>query len=181
MELVLYIAMSAGGRIANLEGKLDFLTPYNHHELDLIYKNFYESIDTIIMGERTYTQIKNELSPDAWPYANKKVYVYTNRKDLEDENVEFTSIDPEKLTKLLELKGSKRVFLLGGAETIKHFVEKNLIDRYQIYIVPVIIGKGISLFKTDKYPVELELESARRVGKVAEIIYRKKRSTLSTV
>lgn len=74
-KIKLYIAASLDGYIARHDGDLDWLiedypiTP----DCNYGYNDFFESIDTVIMGGRTYRDI---ICMDAvWPYKDKTTYV----------------------------------------------------------------------------------------------------------
>ncbi len=68
-KVKLYIAVSLDGYIADIHGGVEWLD--NCQLPDYIssdYDNFIQTVDTIIMGKTTYTQVIEELSPNAWPY-----------------------------------------------------------------------------------------------------------------
>ena len=96
-KLILYIAMSLDGYIADKNGGVDFLYEPPAPEPDLGYEEFYASIQAIIFGGTTYRQVKNELSPDQWPYPGMPCYVYTRRQEPDDPNVCFTQLPPGQL------------------------------------------------------------------------------------
>jgi len=64
-----------------------------------------------------------------------------------DENVEYYNGDINVLVQKLKNEKGKNIFIDGGAEVIRAFRNEDLIDEYVISIVPVLIGKGIRLFK----------------------------------
>ena len=71
-----------------------------------------------------------------------------------------TKIIRKKIEKaVLELKQQpgKDLTILGSGIIIKQFAEKGLIDEYQLMVVPVIIGKGFSMFKDIKNRQNLNL------------------------
>ena len=63
-KLILYIAMSLDGYIAEKDGNISFLDETPSPSPDLGYEAFYHSLQELILGGITYRQIKNELSPD---------------------------------------------------------------------------------------------------------------------
>ena len=93
-KLILYIAMSLDGYIAEKDGSIGFLDETPGPSPDLGYETFYRSLQAIILGGKTYRQIKNELSPDKWPYEGMPCYVCTRRQSQYDTNVQFTSLPP---------------------------------------------------------------------------------------
>lgn len=63
-KLILYIATSLDGYIAEKDGNISFLDETPNPSPDLGYEKFYHSVQAMILGGKTYRQIKNELSPD---------------------------------------------------------------------------------------------------------------------
>ncbi len=63
-KLILYIAMSLDGYIADEDGNISFLDETPGPSPDLGYEKFYNSLQAIILGGKTYRQVKNDLSPD---------------------------------------------------------------------------------------------------------------------
>lgn len=51
---------------------------------------------------------------------------------------------------------------MGGAETVRQYLEAGLIDEIRIHLVPVLLGEGIRLFETID-PAHIELEPTRVV------------------
>src|SRR5947207_1904343 len=94
--VILYIAVSRDGFIADKNGGVDWLNPF----LDNIpadadsygYPIFFESIDTIVMGRKTYEQM---LTFGEWPNAGKHTYVFTESNEIPPrEDISFTTMDP---------------------------------------------------------------------------------------
>jgi dihydrofolate reductase len=168
-KIILYIAMSLDGYIADENGNVDWLEEYANIE-DTDYKEFYKTIDTVIMGRKTYDQV---LSFGEYPYQNAKSYVYSNSKIDSDDNVEFTNVLPVDLAKSLKQQLGSHVWLIGGADLIHDFIEDNLIDEYQISILPVVLGNGIPLFKRSNYRVGLKLVSNKNIKETVMLTYRK--------
>lgn len=53
-KIILYIAQTMGGFIATQNGDIDFLPETMPKKALEYYNNFYNSIDTILMGRNTY-------------------------------------------------------------------------------------------------------------------------------
>ncbi len=43
-------------------------------------------------------------------------------------------------------RGYGDVWLFEGAKTVRAFANEGLIDRYELYIVPELLGEGVQLF-----------------------------------
>ena len=176
-KLILYIAMSLDGYIAEKDGDISFLDETLSPSPDLEYEEFYNSLCAVIMGGNTYRQIKNELSPDKWPYKGMPCYVCTRRQYQDNSDVQFTSLLPGKpLLDFIAKKHSGNVWLMGGGEVIRCFMRENLIDQYYIYVMPTVLGNGIPLFPPEFPKTNLKLESCKNIGEIVELIYQKNTS-----
>lgn len=144
-EFILYIAMSLDGYIARKDGSIDWLSGHEEVEEDIGYEEFLSNIDTVIMGRTTYEQIIHELSVDVWPYENQKSYVITSKSHPTNEHVTFVQ-DIEELIYKLQKETGKGIWIVGGSKIVSYFMKHQLIDQFQIAIMPTILGEGIPLF-----------------------------------
>lgn len=172
-KLILYIAMSLDGYIADGDGGIGFLeeTPTTLPELD--YEAFYSSIQAIIFGGKTYRQVKYELSPDRWMYEGMPCYIYSRQQNQHDPNVCFTDLPPGQLLEAIWKDHPGNVWLMGGGEIIRCFMQEGLIDEYYIYVMPTVLGGGIPLFPAGFPKANLRLIGCKNVGEIVELVYRK--------
>lgn len=171
--MILYIASSLDGYIADKNGSLNFLPEIPESGFDFGYKELYESIDTIIMGRSTYDYIVRSSDRKKWPYTDKKCYVYSRTEQASPKGIVFTDTSPEALLEQLWESGTQRVWLMGGGEIIREFLKKDLIDIFDIYYFPVMLGSGIPMFPSEFPRTELVLEKCIRTGDVFEVVYRR--------
>ena len=147
-KIKLFIASSFDGYIARNNDSVDWLFA----DSDYGYKKFYDSIDTIIIGRKTF-DISIKLNNGKNPYKDKKSYIFTrNHKygisDTKIENVEITcNQNIIKFTKSLINSNGKDIWLVGGSEIISILLNNRLIHDIIVSIHPIILGKGIPLFK----------------------------------
>jgi len=153
-KIVLYIATSLDGYIARENGDIDWLSMVESPNEDYGYTDFLKSVDTVIMGRRTYDQV---LTFGDFPYKGKKCYVISRTARPKDDYVEFWSGDICKLISEIRQKDGSNIWLVGGAQIAGEFLRKNLIDRYIISVLPVLLGKGILLFHSDIPEIRLQL------------------------
>jgi dihydrofolate reductase len=140
-KVVLFIASSLDGYIATKSGNVDWLFT----DQDYGYKDFLASIDTVMMGRRTYEQV---MSFGEYPYKRIKSFVFSRTHEGEsDENVTFISENIENFVKGLKNDSGKDIWLVGGSEIIQIFMNHDLIDEFIISVHPIILGKGIPLFR----------------------------------
>ena len=146
-KVVLYIACSLDGYIAKPDGNVDWLNTFpNPDGTDYGYGEFRSSIDTAIMGRRTYEEILGYGVE--WPYSGMVVYVVTADKRFKVRSPDTYTIQRnlrEHVSGILS-KTEKDVWLVGGGKLISLFLNQNLLDRMIITIVPIILGDGIPLF-----------------------------------
>jgi len=103
-KIILSIALSLDGHIGRENGDIDWLPENTASRLD----EFYKSIDTVIMGKTTYDQV---LTFGAYPYKDKKSYVFTRNNDQsKDKNTEFVH-DVDKLVKDIISNSGKNIWL----------------------------------------------------------------------
>lgn len=145
-KIKLYIAVSIDGYIAGSDGELDWLSDYPiTPELNYGYKDFFESIDTVIMGGRTYRDILN--MDVVYPYKDKKSYIITRnaintpKKDI----IHITNNIEDNISELKKREG-KDIWLVGGGEIVSLFLNQNWIDEMIITYIPFLLGEGIRLF-----------------------------------
>lgn len=171
-KIVLFIAMSLDGYIADAHGSVDWLSGQDKNVENIdTYSVFVRNVDTVIMGWGTYHQIVTELSPAEWVYADLTSYVITHRKLPSKNEIFFTEKSPSNLVKELKNKEEKDVWVCGGANIVQQFVQADLIDEYYISVIPTILGSGIRLFGTTSDEIKLKLISTQAYNGIVELIY----------
>lgn len=172
-KIILYIATSLDGFIADINGGVDWLPhPKDDTELEAVgYRDLMECIDTILMGSRSYKQI---LSFGEWGWPDKHTYVFTSKKfETDKPYISITYDSPlEFMTKFKNHTSDKDIWLLGGAQLSQSFAQEDLIDEVILTIVPQTLGEGIPLGLTfEKF--DLKAEKALTDGMVQKIYLRK--------
>lgn len=170
---VVFIAASLDGYIATKEDSLDWLFKVEG-EGDNGFSDFYNTVDTILMGKRTYDWIVSHEMGE-FPYKNKACYVFTRSPNEDTENVQFVSEDLQVFTDQLKLRDGQNIWIVGGGELLDSFIKENLIDEFIITVAPVIIGDGIPLFKNGDHSVELSLKGTKKFNQFVELHYEVKK------
>ena len=159
-SVVLYIATSLDGYIADREGTVDWLEDIPKPEqTDYGYADFYDSIDAVLLGRKTYDQV---LSFDVdYPYADKKSYVFTHQSaQAHDQDIEFIE-NAVPFVRALKQKEGKDIWLVGGASLFHSLFKAGLVDELRIFIMPIILGMGVPLFQSTENRQSLDLQDAR--------------------
>lgn len=173
-QVVVYIAMSLDGYIADPQGGVDWLAGDGTdpaHEGS--YEAFIQTVDTVVMGYRTYHQIRTELSPDKWVYDGKMSYIITHREGNPAPNIHFTA-DAAGLLRALKEKEGRDIWICGGASLVNQLTAQGLIDRYHITVIPTILGDGLRLFDRQEVEIQLRLTAARVYNGMVDLVYEKR-------
>ncbi len=144
LQVVYYVAASLDGYIATPDGGVKWLAPFEGTGEDYGYAGFFNSVDAVLLGRRTY-ELSHEF-PE-WPYARKPCWVFT-RGTLASPRpgVEATSRAPEAVTVDLARRGLRRAWLVGGGQLAGAFRAAGLITEYVVTVAPVLLGAGVPLF-----------------------------------
>lgn len=156
MKCSVFIATSLDGYIATEEGSVNWLQEVGNQQADMSenpdmgFSNFIASIDCMIIGRKCMETISQfNLSPEEWPYGERKIYVLSKTLTEPPENlsdkVEMFSGDIQSLVSLLENSGYQHAYVDGGL-TITSFINQCLIDEIIMTQAPVILGRGTPLF-----------------------------------
>jgi dihydrofolate reductase len=156
-KIIVYIATSADGYIARLDGDVAWLDrPRTAGDYGM--GAFYKSIDTVLMGRVTY-DVGRRFGQES--YSGKKNYVFSRSRQSGTAKVEFINAEiDESATRLRSTEG-KDIWLVGGAQLIKAFLDQDQIDEFIIHVIPVFIGEGIPLISPNPRLDRLALVSSQ--------------------
>lgn len=174
-RVVLFIAMSLDGYIADEKGNVDWLMGQEPGKDDMeSYDEFIKDISTVVMGWNTYHQLITELSPDKWIYSGLKSYVLTHRNLPEEEEIEFADEDVCKLVQKLKETSPKDIWICGGAAVVQPLIKENLVDQYYISVIPTILGGGVRLFEGGCSEIKLRLVDTKRYNGIVDLVYERR-------
>ena len=77
IEIVYYVACSLDGFIATRDAGVDWLSTVEAEGEDYGYREFFDGVDAMLMGSRTYEQV---LGFGQWPYGDKRCVVFSQRQ-----------------------------------------------------------------------------------------------------
>jgi dihydrofolate reductase len=178
-KVVLYIAASIDGYIARENGAVDWLDLVAVEGEDYGYAAFYDSVDALIMGSKTYEEVVQVLSPGSWPYPGKFSHVLSSRQ-LATGNPEIvvTSQPLEDVVADLQANGKEMIWLVGGGALVAAMLAKDLIDEIMLFIIPLTLGSGLPLFpptRQEEKSFELVEVKGYQSG-VVQVRYRKQQN-----
>ena len=71
----------------------------------------------------------------------------------------------------LKRQPGKSIWICGGANIIQPLIRENLIDEYDISIIPTLLGSGIRLFGESDRELRLHLLQERSSNGITELLY----------
>jgi dihydrofolate reductase len=140
-KVILGLGISLDGYIARPDGSVDFLFMPKDYSM----APFFKTIDTAIMGRKTYDVAK---AMGGGGYGGKmRTYVMSRTLPAgEREGIIFTRDSPASLVAQLRKNKGQHIWMMGGGELAGGFLKADLIDELYLGIVPVLLGEGLPLF-----------------------------------
>ena len=170
-NLIYSTTASLDGYIADENGKFDWAEP--DEEVHTFINDLHRPVGTYLLGRRMYEVLAYWDDPPAldeqpsfvqqfaeiWRAADKVVYSRT----LETARTARTRIerdfDPEAVRQLKAQ--SDRDVAVGGPELAAEAIRAGLVDDYELFVVPIVVGAGKRALPRDGR-IELELADERR-------------------
>lgn len=172
-KVILYIAMSLDGYIARKDDGPEWLFDVERTGEDYGYGEFIKSVDTVIIGRRTYEKVMTMGVP--FPHKDKQCYIITRTVRPAEGNLTFYDKDLKQLVVSLKKKSGGSIFVDGGAKIVNALLRDGLIDDFIISIIPVILGGGIALFNGSGSEELLDLVSIKHFDSgLVQLHYRKR-------
>ena len=173
---IVFIAQSLDGYIAGPQGEIDWLDMVaNPKGNDMGYFALMKEVDAIVMGRNSFDFVSNYKGP--WPY-EKRVFVLSHSltevpRQLKDK-AEIIKGKPKEILQILHDKGYNNLYLDGGV-TIQSFLQEDLIDELRITTLPILLGRGFSLFGELDSRLTFEHTSTEvYLGQLVQSHYRRK-------
>jgi dihydrofolate reductase len=162
-KVILYIASSLDGYIAKPNDDLSFLSIVQQDGEDYGYSDFVKSVDTVILGRKTYDWVMTQVRE--FPHADKNSFIITRTARPSIGKTNFYSGKLKDLILKLKAEQGKNIFIDGGAEIVNELLNENLIDEFIISFIPILVGNGTKLFKDSRPEQKLELVSVKSFDK----------------
>jgi dihydrofolate reductase len=172
MASLIYSAIaSLDGYIADEDGKFEWAEP--DEEVHSFINDLERPVGTHLLGRRMYEVLAYWDDPPAldeqpsfvrefaelWQAADKVVYSRTLEAARTGRTVIERDFDPEAVRQLKSRSDCD--IAIGGPELAAHAVRAGLVDEYQMFVVPILVGAGKQALPHDGR-VALELLDERR-------------------
>src|ERR1700730_188528 len=145
-KVILGFGISIDGYIARRKGSMDYLVI--DKEGESVMADFFAKIDTTIMGRKTAVgMVKMRKSGEMPETPGITNYVVSRRwKPGKREGFEVVSGSLTALVKKLKRRPGKDIYLGGGGELARSFLQEDLVDELFIGLGPILLGDGIPGF-----------------------------------
>jgi dihydrofolate reductase len=185
-NLVYFMHSSLDGFVAGSKGEMNWITVDN--EIFDFVKTMTDQADTALYGRVTY-----QMMEAYWPTAGEKPEAskhdkehsiwYKNvlkvvlSKTINEAGLKNTKVIsdnlPENINKLKQQSG-KNILIFGSPGASHSLLNLGLVDEFWIFINPILIGEGISLFKNVPELIKLRLLDTKPFASgVVALHYRK--------
>lgn len=168
-KLKLQIQMTVDGFVAGPNGEIDWMSFGSDEKMTNRVNELTDSSDTILLGRKMtddfvnyWTSVLEDPESPEYSFARKmvdipKVVFSKTVKESKWANTTVASGDlAEEIAKLKNRDG-KDIIVYGGADFVSSLIRLDLIDEYHLFINPVAIGKGLSIFGNIEEKLNLRL------------------------
>jgi len=153
-------ANSLDNFFARKDDSVDWLMWSN--EAASLMTDYWRTIDTVVMGRKTYEVALKQSKGESNPYPGIQSYVFSRTlKPGSDDNLNIIADDPAEFVRKLKKQKGKDICVMGGGLLAKPLFEAKLIDEIGFNIHPVLLGSGIPLFHEMKQQINLKLIECR--------------------
>lgn len=141
-DIIYMFAMSLDGYIARPDGTFDWLENFPADD-DYDFDAFLNSLSGIVMGRGSYDAVR-----ERWDYGRWPCTIASNQPiDGLPENAQAVAGSPaDLLDNLRQRGGDGRIWLFGGGELAKSFMEAGLLGTVELGLIPVVLGSGRPAF-----------------------------------
>lgn len=139
-------------------------------------KNLTDDADTALYGRVTWQMMeaywpeagnkpgagKHDKEHSEWYNKVNKVVISESMKDKQKAKTTFISGNINERIRLLKRQAGKNIVIFGSPSVVRNLMTENLIDEYWLFVNPVILGKGISIFGSISTVLNLELITTKQ-------------------
>ena len=185
-SLVYFMHSSLDGFVAGTKGEMNWITVDD--EIFDFVTTMTDNADTALYGRVTYQMMEAYWptageKPDASKHDKehsiwyKKVSKVVLSKTINETGLKNTIVIRDNLLEninSLKQQSGKNILIFGSPRASHSLLSLGLIDEYWIFVNPVLLGKGISLFKNIPELIKLGLlDSKTFISGVVALHYRK--------
>lgn len=182
-KLKLQMQTTVDGFVAGPNGESDWMSFDADDELSAFMNALTDSCDTLLLGRKMsegfvdyWTSVLENPESPVYQFAQKIVdyrkIIFTKTLDESaDANTVLAKGDiVEEVTRLRNQPG-KDIIVYGGANFVSSLIGENLIDEYNLFVNPVAIGNGMTIFNRLNGKFDLKLVEAKAFNREVVLRY----------
>ena len=172
-KLVVFMHISLDGIVAGPNGEIDWIK-VDEEIFDYAGSRINEA-DTALYGRVTYQMMedywptaadqpsatKHDIEHSKWYNQVAKVVLSKSMKGQDHKNTTIISEDLLGEINKLKQKQGKDILIFGSPTAVKSLMQFDLIDDFWLFVNPIVMGKGISLFGDVQEVMKLNLLASR--------------------
>ena len=157
------------GFVAGPNGELDWMAFGWDEKSSNRINELTDSSDTILLGRKMtdgfidyWTSVLENPESEEYSFARKMINirkVVFSKTVTESRWINTTVANGDIVEEIenLKKKDGKDILVYGGATFVSSLIKNNLIDEYHLFVNPVAIGKGMSIFGDSYEKLKLKL------------------------
>ena len=150
----LSVAMRLDGFIAGPNGEFDWIPM----DPEIDFAEMFSTFDTVLMGRRSY---QTTLAQGQVGMPGMRAIVFSQSLRQADHPGVTISRSPTDAIRELRAAPGKDLWLFGGGEIFRNFLEAGLVDQLEIAVVPMLLGAGLPLLPGGAAHTRLSLVAHR--------------------
>jgi dihydrofolate reductase len=163
-------AVSLDGFLTGPDGAMDWL--HFSPDVQQITSAYFKTVDTILMGRKTYAVAVAQRPPRKKARASAKTkaasamhtYVFSRTlTEVDDPDVELVRDDAAGFVRRLKNQTGGDICLMGGGELAQTLFAAGLVDKVGLNIHPVLLGSGAPTFRDPGLRIPLQLTECRTI------------------
>jgi dihydrofolate reductase len=187
-RLIVQEFVTLDGLAAGPNGETDFIPASVEGDRSFAdsQMRFIDSVDAMVLGRVNY-----ELFAGYWPTATGDDQPFADKLNALDkivfsktldrapwgsfEEATVTRHDPREEIPRLKAREGKDIVVWGSLTLVQSLAEAALVDEYQLWVLPLVLGGGRSLFGKGVGSITMELLEAKPTDKGATLLRYKPR------
>ena len=147
-DVVFFPALSLDGFVTDADGSAAWQGPYFIPELG--FHDFIAGVSAVIIARGTYDKI---AAGGKWPYRAIPGIV-PSETPLADIGAPVTAVgnEPAAIVAAARAKGDGTVWVQGDTDLATRLVDAGLVDRLDLFVMPVTLGHGTEHVDRDHLP-----------------------------
>ena len=168
-KLKLQVQMSIDGYVAGPKGEMDWMV----WDWDDALKNYVDAltypVDTILLGRKMaggfishWANVADDPNHPEYDAGKKftdtpKVIFSKTLREPAWENTDIASGNLADEISRLKRQNGKDMIVYGGASFVSALIKESLIDAFHLFVNPVVLGDGLTIFKGINHKQNLKL------------------------